>query len=220
MLLEIPRERLMELVLKQLNNFFLDVDCAEIEGNMDQALSRLEFSMKHSKNKYFWVENEVRFSPYHSVQYTIFLYYLANTIYKNQGSTGICSKLYYLNKIMNNVDWYFEIELPDIFSAEHPLSCVLGRAAYSNRLFVYQGVTVGGNNGAYPVIGENVILYSNATVLGRTTIGDNVVISSGTYIKDETIPPCSMVFGASPNLTVKVKTLDYVRKYTQNIWRY
>ena len=53
----------------------------------------------------------------------------------------MASYAYYLNKIMNSVDWFYAIELPDVFCAEHPVGSVLGRAKWNgNRFFVYQRV--------------------------------------------------------------------------------
>ena len=55
--------------------------------------------------------------------------------------------IYYLNKILHSIDCYFEIKLPTKFGVEHPLGSVLGRASYSEGLFIYQGCTIGGNKG-------------------------------------------------------------------------
>ena len=134
-------------------------------------------------------------------------------------SIYIASKIYYLNKILNSVDWYYEIELPTYWGVEHPLGSVLGRAEYSEGLFIYQGCTIGGNKKKYPKIGKNVILYSNSSILGDSIIGDNVLISTGTTIKDENIPDDSLVFGQSPNLIIKRKGKEYVENYISDFWK-
>ena len=54
----------------------------------------------------------------------------------------------------------------------------------------FQGCTIGGDKGfcpRYPKTGKNVILYSNSTIVGDITIGDNVIISTGTTIVNEKI---------------------------------
>lgn len=211
MVCDLTKEKLVELVVKQLNNFFMDIDSKTIVDNIDRALQRTEKCLMASNNKYYYNDkNEFQFNTFHSGQYSIFLYYLANSIYISDVKSSMTDKIYYLNKIMNGVDWYYAIKLPEIFGVEHPIGSVLGRANYSDGLFIYQGVTVGGNKGHYPTIGRNVILYSNATVLGKSIIGENTLVSSGCYIKDESIPPCSIVFGQSPNLIVKQKGLEYM----------
>jgi serine O-acetyltransferase len=122
---------------------------------------------------------------------------------------------------MHSVDWYYEIELPEYWGCEHPLGSVLGRAKYSDGFYFFQGCTVGGDKGTqpkYPTLGKNVILYSNATVLGDTTIGNNVVISTGTVIINEKIPNNCLVFGQSPNIIVKEKDPEYMKKHISDFW--
>ncbi len=215
--MDIDKIMLSNLVSNQLRNLF--GVCADLNCYQDIVLERLGKCFSYCGNKYYFDNGEFIFSPFHSVQYAIYLYYLANTIYRKEGKNDLSGQLYYLNKVMNSVDWYYEISLPDIFCAEHPLSSVMGRATYSNKFFFYQGCTVGGNKGKYPYIGENVIMYSNTTVIGDTKIGNNVVISTGSTIKDENIPSNSIVFGQSPNLIIKQKSEMEIIELTKHFWR-
>lgn len=175
--IESSKSELVEHVDRQIANMFGLSDT--IVQYLETTLQRVEKCFSVNNNKYYHNEtDEVCFSPFHTGQYSIFLYYLANTIYRTDNNKSLATKIYYLNKILNSVDWYFEVELPEYWGVEHPLSSVLGRAQYSDGLFLYQGCTVGGNKGRYPEIGKNVILYSNVTVLGNTVIGDNVALST------------------------------------------
>lgn len=212
--IELNKQELTHYVNRQLSNTF--GDCSDVYPYLDEALLRAKKCFSVTKNKYY---QDGYFSPYHSGQYAIFLYYLANTIYRVGDDTLLATKIYYLNKILNSVDWYYEIELPEYFGVEHALSSVLGRGKYSNGFFLYQGCTVGGNKGKYPVMGKNVILYSNATIIGNTSIGYNVVISTGTTIKDEVIPSNCMVFGQSPNLIIKQKSKVYMDELISDFWK-
>lgn len=216
--MELSKQELIIHVNRQLSNMF--GPCEDIEGFIDMTLKRVETCFQHTKNKYYHKTDNggEYFSPYHSGQYSIFLYYLANTIYQSGDHGNLASKVYYLNKIMNSVDWYYEIELPEYFGIEHPMASVLGRAKYSDGFFFYQGCTVGGNKGKYPKLGKNVILFSNVTVLGDSVIGNNVVVSTGTTIKDEVIPDNCLVFGASPNLTIKKKDEQYISNIISGFW--
>ncbi len=125
---------------------------------------------------------------------------------------------------MHANDWFYQIELPTHFLAEHPIGSVLGKAAYGDYLFIYQGTTIGGNRKKgklfYPILGNNVLLYANSMVLGDTKIGNNVVISADTYLLDENIPDNCIVFGKSPNIKIKVKTEQYMKDMTSHIWRW
>lgn len=84
----------------------------------------------------------------------------------------------------------------------------MGRAKYGNGFFFYQCCTVGGpkdeeGNIYYPVIGENVHMYANSSVLGNCKIGNNVNIGAGAIVKNQNIPDNCTVFGQSPNLIIK-----------------
>ena len=110
---------------------------------------------------------------------------------------------------MHSVDLFYAIELPSIWSAEHPLGSVMGRAKYSDNFFFYQGCTVGGTkdkegNIFYPELEENVRMYANSSILGRCHIGKNVQIGAGALVKNQDVPDNSIVFGQSPNLIIKI----------------
>lgn len=149
MILAIEKERLLSLLITQLGNFLVDEEeRKELYINFDDALVRLEKCFKNSSNKYYSRvidgKKEEYFNPYHSVQYMIFLYILANTIYKKGSKTLICDKLYYLNKMLNSVDIYYQVNLPEHFGAEHPVGTVIGRGQIGDYFYFYQNVTLGG----------------------------------------------------------------------------
>ena len=63
---------------------------------------------------------------------------------------------------------------------------------------LYQGVTLGAKNfplgeqgnpikgsPRHPMIGNNVVVYSNATILGRINIGDNSVIGGNIWVTED-----------------------------------
>lgn len=204
----IPRQELLEQLCRQLFNFFnISADEKEELANcLDETLQRCSENFAASDNKYF----SQGFNPYHSVMYMIFLYYLSNIIYKRNLCAGLCDKVYYLNKIMNGVDLFYAINLPDHFAAEHPIGTIMGRAQYGDNFLFYQCCTVGGVKDAnghiyYPIIGDNVHMYANSTILGKCNVGSNVDIGAGAVVKNQDIPNNSIVFGESPNLIIKNK---------------
>lgn len=139
-------------------------------------------------------------------------------IQKRGGS--VCDKIYALCKSMCGADLFYQVDLPDIFTFDHPLGSVMGRASYSNYFDFGQGCTVGNNHGIYPKFGESVFMLSNSKVIGNTKVGDNVIIGANAFVKDEVIPSGSLVFGASPNLVVKTGKGDYVREYAEEVFIY
>lgn len=202
----VSKEELQALLFKQLNNFFLvgKDELSILEKVQPIVLDRLCNCTQGVDNKYFIKNDKPYFSPFHSGQYLIFLYYFANECYRQFGPDfQMCDKLYYLNKILHACDIYYEVTLPEVFFLEHPLGTVLGRASYGNHFFAMQGCTVGGNKSQYPTIGNNVKMYSNSKIIGKSVIGNNVSIAANCYVKDTDVPDNMTVFGVYPNLQIK-----------------
>lgn len=194
-----------ELVTAQLKAIFLlsEKECFA-RADFERAEASATRALAGFSNKYF----NGRLDPLNGVMYTNYLYWLSHYAYLD-GREELAAKVYGLNKMLHGVDLFYAIELPEIWSCEHPLGAVMGRAVYGNRFFFYQGCTVGGNrhNGklSYPVIGDDVMMYSDSKVLGESRIGSNVTLAANTYIINETIPDNSIVFGQSPKLVIKGK---------------
>lgn len=209
----LSKEDIFSQLLMQLKSFFFvskeEVD--ELSQLYQKALDACIENFSWSPNKYFTTMRRgvktVRFDPYHSVQYMIFLYYLSHFIYVNGKMVNLPDKLYYLNKIFHSVDLFYAIELPKHFGAEHPLGSVMGRAKYGDNFYFFQNCTVGGTmkegKEVYPIIGNNVQLCCNSSILGECYVGDNVIIGAGAMVKNQNIPNNSIVFGSSPNLIIK-----------------
>jgi serine O-acetyltransferase len=207
MTLAITNDEIVSNLLRQLRSFF-DLSVTEINHINkihNEVLNRLDYCFSQNKNKYYRQGNNAFFNPFHSGQYTVYLYYLSNSIFKSINDTVLAGKIYYLNKIMNGCDLFYEISLPDIFMLDHPVGSVMGRAKYGNNFTFGQNCTVGNNRGIFPIIGESVILSAYSAILGDCNIGNNVTLGAGCIVKDCNIPENSLVFGQSPNLIVKPK---------------
>lgn len=196
---------LKRTVEKQLSNFF------EVEVEDQERIGRSMSIAYHRSLNCFQKINSKYYSSFrttHSGQYATFLYYLSNEIFLQEKINETSDKIYYLNKIMHSFDLYYEVKMPDIFVWEHPVGTVLGKASYSNYFTVYQNCTVGGSwdkNGIvqYPEIGENVTLYSYASILGKCKIGKNSIISSHAYLLNQDVPDNSIVFGQGKEVVIK-----------------
>lgn len=219
MIYAIEKGKILKLLKAQLENSFLLTveEYLELEASFDKAMDACEDNFLSNNLKYFTREVdgkcEAYFNPYHSVEYMIFLYYLAHIIFLQGSKTLVCDKLYYLNKMLNGVDLFYPIDLPKHFGAEHPLGSVMGRAKYGEYFYFYQNCTVGGvikeGREIYPVIGNNVELCSNSSVLGDCHIGNNVTIGAGALVKNQNVPDNSLVFGESPNIIIKEKKNNF-----------
>lgn len=81
----------------------------------------------------------------------------------------------------------------------HPYAITInGGAIIGNNCNISKGVTIGGENrgrrfGA-PMIGNKVWIGVNATIVGKVTIGDDVLIAPNSYVNCN-IPSHSVVYG-------------------------
>lgn len=206
-------DQIKDILLNQIkNNYFLTTEDEKLlEKYMPNVLIRLENNFSNNVNKYYSRvnesgDNEVYFDPLHTCQWLIFLYYFANTVNKlekTKEARELCDKLYGISKMMSGADIYYEVELPEFFRCDHPVGAVIGRGKFGNGFAFIQGCTIGNNKGIYPVIGENVTMYSNSKIIGDCKIGNNVIVSANTYVKDQDVPDNVIVYGASPNLSFK-----------------
>lgn len=179
-----------EYLNRQLRNFFPDGKdtLAGIRRHLDEALARLETCINGVR---IWEPGQ--FSPLHTEQNTIFLYYLANTVWRRERDAGLSTKIYYLNKSLNAFNCYYEVELPEVFFVGHSLGIVLSRARYSKYFAVYQNSTVGWNAGAGPEFEEGVVMFPNTFVLGKCRVRKGTVLSQGTSLVDEDSEPGRIV---------------------------
>jgi len=215
-------EDLSSFVEHQLINIFNYSDCKDkILAYQTAVMSKLKKCFIHVANNCFSNNGEITFSPFHSSQYSIYLYFLSNIIYKNEGENPLSERLYLLNKALHSVDWFYPIELPDIFVCEHPVGSVLGRAIYSNYFCVFQNCTVGGNMNKYPKIGEYVTLCAGSMIIGDCDIGNNVIVSAGTLILNQNIPDNSIVFGRPRDIVIKKKSREEIKELLRDmkIWK-
>lgn len=197
-----------ELVLFQLKNLYGIGDLELVSLNTEQLFDEAETFAFQSISGFYNKYNTGEINPYNGVMYTNYLYWLSRLFYES-GKEEIASKVYGLNKMLHSVDLFYAIELPPIWSCEHPLGAVMGRAKYGNRFFFYQGCTVGGNihkgHLEYPIIGEDVKMYSDSKILGKCIIGNNVTLAANAYVINQDIPDNCIVFGQSPNIVIKRK---------------
>ena len=124
----------------------------------------------------------------------------------------MADNLFSLNKMLNAIDLFYEVELTGAFFTDHPMGCVLGRAIYNDCFAFSNGCVIGGNHDVYPVIGKNVEMHAMSMIVGNSHIGNNVEISAFAFVRDTDIPDNSIVFGQSPHLSIVTKNNDYMKE--------
>lgn len=93
----------------------------------------------------------------------------------------------------------------EYFAIDHGTGVVIGETSIiGNHVTLYQGVTLGAKSFKYdengnmlniprhPIIEDNVTVYSNASILGRITIGHDSVIGGNIWVSHD-VPPYSRI---------------------------
>jgi serine O-acetyltransferase len=212
--ISLARTDLALYVRKQFENLFPDgTNLGDLPKLVELALGRVEHCFSRVRLKGFFSDGEARFSHWHSDQYAIFLYYLANSAFREKPGHPIADKAYALNKALHALDAFYEVELPDVFAVQHPVGTVLGRATYSDYFICYHNCTVGANlDDDYPAFGRGVVMYGGSRVIGKTVVGDNSFVSTGAIVVDGgKYGPDSVLHGVHPNARRSAATRNVIR---------
>lgn len=95
----------------------------------------------------------------------------------------------------------------------HPyMITVNSNAIIGSNCNLNKGCTIGteyrGKRKGTPIIGNNVWIGSNSTIVGRITVGDNVLIAPNTHVNSD-IPSNSIVFGNPCQIKNKADATKY-----------
>lgn len=86
----------------------------------------------------------------------------------------------------------------------HQFNVVIGEGVkVGDNCTIFHHVTLGQNHGKYPIIGNNVTIYTGAVVVGDIKIGDNVVIGAGSIVT-KNVSPNSIVAGNPAKVIKKI----------------
>jgi len=93
----------------------------------------------------------------------------------------------------------------EYFAIDHGTGVVIGQTCIiGDHVTLYQGVTLGSKNftpdvnghpkniARHPIIEDNVTIYSNASVLGRITVGHDAIIGGNVWVTED-VPPYGKV---------------------------
>lgn len=112
------------------------------------------------------------------------------------------------------IDIHPGASIGESFVIDHGTGVVIGATAIIGRnVKLYQGVTLGArsfdrdayNNPVkgvprHPIVGDDVVIYSNTTVLGRITIGSGAVIGGNLWVTEDVAPGEKLVQARPDNI--------------------
>jgi serine O-acetyltransferase len=100
------------------------------------------------------------------------------------------------------IDIHPGAKIGEYFTIDHGTGVVIGATCVIGKhVKLYQGVTLGAKSfpldkdgnpikgiPRHPILEDNVVVYSNATILGRITIGKSCVIGANTWVMEDMRP--------------------------------
>lgn len=115
------------------------------------------------------------------------------------------------------IDIHPEATIGPYFAIDHGTGIVIGSTTIiGSNVKLYQGVTLGAKSFSldesgnpvkgiprHPIVEDNVVVYSNASILGRITIGHDSVIGGNIWVTND-LPPFSKI------IQNKAKTAEYI----------
>lgn len=122
---------------------------------------------------------------------------------KCQESTGIMSMIYRVlfsrSKRKNHIEIYYKTDIGGGLYIGHPYCITINeKAVIGKNVNIHKGVTIGqenrGERKGVPVIGNEVWIGINSTIVGAINIGDDVLIAPNTFVNCD-VPDHSIVFG-------------------------
>lgn len=113
------------------------------------------------------------------------------------------------------IDIHPGAQIGESFVIDHGTGVVIGETCIiGNNVRIYQGVTLGARSfkldsegnpmrglPRHPIVEDDVVIYSGATILGRVTIGKGSVVGGNVWITQD-LPPYSKVVQGRPRETL------------------
>ena len=114
MIISLQKNDLVQYVSKQLEFFFPDgLPTSDVARHVDKVFERMDHCLSAVHDRYFkGKDGSTCFNHLNSDHYAMFLYFLCNTLYREEADLRLCEKMFYLNKLLHGVDAFYSISLP------------------------------------------------------------------------------------------------------------
>lgn len=129
--------------------------------------------------------------------HAIWAYRRAHWFYKHN-LKGIARFISHFNRFCTGVEIHPGAVISPGFFIDHGMGIVIGETTeIGENVTLYKGVVLGGtgkeSGKRHPTIGHNVVISSNAIVLGSINIGNNVKIGAGSVVLKDVPDNCTVV---------------------------
>lgn len=135
------------------------------------------------------------------------------------------SKFSYVYKlVLRSLRKHYHIEIPYTvkigpgFSMDHAYNITINsKAVLGENVTMYKGSTIGMDKSGVPIVGNNVYIGLNATIVGGIKVGNDVLIAPNTFVNFD-VPDHSIVLGNPGVIHSKMNaTKDYLLNTMEGI---
>jgi len=134
------------------------------------------------------------FEYLNSGHYATFLYFLSHECARQNDGLNDAKRVFLLNKALNGIDLFYEIQMPDVFVVGHTVGIVFAKATYGSHCVFHQGCTIGRNREDRPILERGVVLYPHSSVIGSCRVRENTVLAPGVHLVNRDTPGNCIVF--------------------------
>lgn len=177
---------------------------ADIVGHLPELKRLLFTDIKAILHKDPAAENEIEIILCYPSVKSLLHHRFAHLMHK-MGIPFLPRTISELSHSITGIDIHPGATIGEYFAIDHGTGIVIGETCIiGNHVTIYQGVTLGAKSFQYdekgsplniprhPILEDNVTVYSNATILGRVTIGHDTVIGGNVWLT-RSVPPHSMI---------------------------
>lgn len=116
----------------------------------------------------------------------------------------LCDYYGLLGRYLSGFEIYYSAEIGKGLKINHGLGTVVGaRVKIGENCMLHQNVTFGDKNNGRPVLGNNVVVYAGAKILGAISIENDVVIGANTVCFTD-VPANSTAIGSPARIIKKI----------------
>lgn len=167
--------------------------------------SIIDFELDYKR----WYPNDSSISVYNFQKtpqlIAMLLYRISRALYISdlESGGGVKDSYSLLARHIGQIELFYSADIGKGFKINHGVGSVVGaRCKIGDNCIIHQNCTIGDRKGGRPTIGNNVIIYAGAMILGDITIGDNSIIGANSVVT-KSCPPNSILVGTPAKIVGK-----------------
>lgn len=166
--------------------------CPNIEVLTNSEWEQIVQSFVNDYNRYYNGDIEITKIKYFPGLLATFFYRISRYLYLS-GKENEALEFSGLGFSLTTIELYYSADIGEGFKINHGMSTVVGsRTKVGRNCMLHQSVTIGEKNGGRATLGDNVVVYPGAVIVGNVYIGDESIIGANVFV-DKSYPKKSKI---------------------------